>query len=184
MTDVAGATAERLESEIAALRAEHEAMDEQLFSIQDAYDVEWAKVPLDQDSPALDKYHGQLLEIFGAQKNLRQRIEVLSSPSELDRRLQDATFTSDGTLKQARTPAEPKASARDRGVPDVYLGETGNFRPGMDARYKSDLILSALGLPAPDALQTYDPADALTRIEERGWQAFLDKKRAKVEGGK
>lgn len=185
--------AERLDGELAATRTEYDALQAQLDSLQAPYDRAWKRVAAalrkDKEPPAdasseCDRYGEQIVTILGTQKNLLRRIALLSSPEELERRLQDTQVTASGAPRIPRASAGPKLSARDRGVPDVYLGDTGNFRPGMDARYKSDLILSALGLPAPDALETYDPADAVTRIEERGWTAFLDRKREKIEGGK
>lgn len=88
-----------------------------------------------------------------------------------------------------------KPTAKDQGVPDAYLGPGGRFRPGMDARYKSDLIASALGIEtdrsATDrpstaraavgsktgALMTFDPKDAKKRLMQRGWGGFLEQKR-------
>ena len=168
-----------LEQEIAETRQQYDAIDEWLFKVQADYDVEWAKTPLDEDSPLLEKLSGQVLAMLNQQQNLREKVTRLSTPSEAERRLQDgqSRTVTDGSPK---TPREPRLSARDRGVPDIYLGENGNFRPGMDARYKSDLILSALGLPAPDAKMAFDPADAVARIEERGWTHFLDRKREKM----
>lgn len=70
-----------------------------------------------------------------------------------------------------------KPTAKDQGVPEVYLGPGGRFRPGMDARYKSDLIASALGIESKDALMTFDPTDAKKRVTQRGWGKFLAEKR-------
>jgi hypothetical protein len=188
MEDVADATAARLDAEIVALRTEHDALDAQLASIQDSHDAAWEEIatflregndpPIEADR-AYNSYHAQTMTALATQKTLRERITRLSSPSELERRLQDTAPTVSST---PRAPAEVKLSARDRGVPDVYLGEGGNFRPGMDARYKSDLICAALSLPAPDAKMPFDPADAVARLDERGWTGFLDRKREKIGG--
>jgi hypothetical protein len=80
-------------------------------------------------------------------------------------------------IAAAKAHKKSQPTARDRGVPDGYLGEGGSFRPGMDARYKSDLIASALGLDTSKALETFDPGDAEKRIAERGWEKFLERKR-------
>jgi hypothetical protein len=76
------------------------------------------------------------------------------------------------TKRQSKTK-----TARDQGVPDVYLSEKGTFRPGMDARYKSDLVHAALGLDNPKALATFDPADARKRLKQRNWLGFLPSKK-------
>ncbi len=76
------------------------------------------------------------------------------------------------------TPKIKKANAADTGVPDVYLNDSGNFRPGLDARYKSDLCNSALGIKNGDALMEFTPQDAETRLAKRGWIKFLDAKKA------
>lgn len=176
---------ERLNDELATSRTEYEALETRLASIQGPYDLAWAQVATalreDSEPPAeasleCDKYNDLIVTILGTQKTLHQRIALLSSPEELERRLQD-TRPASGNESKPRTSAAPKLTARERGVPDVYLGENGNFRPGMDARYKSDLICAALGLPAPDAKMPFDPDDAVTRLDERGWTGFLDRKR-------
>jgi hypothetical protein len=182
-----GTITERLDAELASARSEYDTLEAQLTSLQAPYDQAWARVtahladgtePPVKDSKTCDKLDRQILVILASQSTLLSRITLLSSPEELERRLQDRPAPS-GT---PRAPAEAKLSALDRGVPDVYLGETGNFRPGMDARYKSDLIQAALGLPAPDALMSFDPDDAVTRLDERGWTGFLDRKREKIGG--
>ena len=68
-----------------------------------------------------------------------------------------------------------KPTAKDQGVPDAYLADNGNFKPGLDARYKSDLITSILGEKNPKSLHTFEAADAQKRLEQRGWQGFLAK---------
>lgn len=79
----------------------------------------------------------------------------------------------------AKPKTQSKAkTARDLGVPDAYLGPNGKFRPGMDARLKSDLILLALDQPAPKALVQFPRAEAiklLTKFPE--WKPFLGRKK-------
>lgn len=74
-----------------------------------------------------------------------------------------------------------KKTAKDQGVPEVYLSETGNFRPGMDARYKSDLIAAVLGTKSDKALATFEAKDAHDRLAQRGWLGFLAKSQAALE---
>jgi hypothetical protein len=79
-----------------------------------------------------------------------------------------------------RKTAKPKApTARDLGVPDAYLGPSGRFYPGGDARFKSDIILRALDQPAPKALVQFTQAEAiklLTKFPQ--WKPALSKKKA------
>jgi hypothetical protein len=84
-----------------------------------------------------------------------------------------------------KAAARPKASkpkaptARDLGVPDAYLGPEGKFKPGADARLKSDLILRALDQPAPQALVQFTQAEAIKLLAKLPqWKPFLDKKKA------
>jgi hypothetical protein len=79
------------------------------------------------------------------------------------------------------TPAEPvaeakpaKVTARDQGVPEVYLSESGAFRPGYDAKMKSDLINAVLGSPV---LHVFTEDEALSILESRGWLPMLEKSR-------
>ena len=68
----------------------------------------------------------------------------------------------------------PKVTARDQGVPEVYLSEAGTFRPGYDAKMKSDLITAILGSPV---LHTWDAEEALRVMTERGWLTMLEASR-------
>jgi hypothetical protein len=71
--------------------------------------------------------------------------------------------------------AKPKkVTAADQGVPAVYLGENGNFRPGYDAKMKSDLITAVLG---SGVLHVFTEKEALSILESRGWVPMLEKSR-------
>jgi hypothetical protein len=72
-------------------------------------------------------------------------------------------------------PKTSKQTAREQGFPDVYLGPGGNFRPGYDARAKSDLIAVLRGIPNPDALHRFTKPKAQRLIDARGWQRFVSK---------
>lgn len=76
------------------------------------------------------------------------------------------------TSKQTRKPR-----AEDHGVPAAYLGPNGRFRPGMDARLKSDLIATVLGLDTSKALATFTKPKAKAMLTARGWDGFLARKR-------
>jgi hypothetical protein len=74
---------------------------------------------------------------------------------------------------KAETKA-PKVTARDQGVPEVYLSESGAFKPGYDAKLKSDLISAILG---NGVLHTFNEKEALAVLKARGWESMLEKSR-------
>src|SRR5438128_2119683 len=88
------------------------------------------------------------------------------------------------TTNRSKTTKVKKETARDQGVPEVYLSEKGSFVPGMDARYKADLVNSALGLQDKDAKAHFEPADAEKRLEMRDWTKSLVRKREILAGRK
>lgn len=72
-------------------------------------------------------------------------------------------------------PEKPaKVTARDQGIPEVYLSESGAFRPGFDAKLKSDLINAVLG---SNVLHVFTEEEALAILESRGWMPMLEKSR-------
>ena len=72
--------------------------------------------------------------------------------------------------------AKPKkVTARDQGIPEVYLSEAGTFRPGYDAKLKSDLIVAVLG---DGRLHDWDADEAMRVLTERGWLPMLEASRA------
>jgi hypothetical protein len=93
------------------------------------------------------------------------------------------TAASDDVRRRMQGMADktPKQTAKDQGVPAVYLSESGNFKPGMDARYKSDLISAVLGLDLSKALHKFTAADAESRLAQRNWIPFLERKRALIK---
>jgi hypothetical protein len=80
------------------------------------------------------------------------------------------------TQAKAEVPAEKpaKVTARDQGIPDVYLGESGTFKPGYDAKLKSDLLTAVLG---SGVLHVFTEKEALAILESRGWMPMLEKSR-------
>lgn len=70
-----------------------------------------------------------------------------------------------------------KQTAKYQGVPPVYLGPTGNFKPGYDATLKRDLVHAVLGQPNPNALHRFTTKKAQQLLDVRGWQKFADAKR-------
>lgn len=70
-----------------------------------------------------------------------------------------------------------KVTAKEQGFPEEYLGEGGNFKPGYDARAKTDLIHAAEGWDNPDALYVFTPEDAAVLIAKRHWNSHRLKAR-------
>jgi hypothetical protein len=74
-----------------------------------------------------------------------------------------------------------KQTARDKGVPDKYLSESGRFRPGLDARYKADLIAEALEFEEANGGKKSSPAHK--QLQRMNWVGHLDASR-KVRAAK
>jgi len=79
----------------------------------------------------------------------------------------------------AKPKTQSKAkTARDLGVPNAYLGPAGKFRPGADARLKTDLIVRALSQPAPNALVPFSRQAAIKLLAKfPQWKPVLDRKK-------
>ena len=72
------------------------------------------------------------------------------------------------------TKSAAKATAFSQGWPDVYLNaDTGNFRPGYDARAKTDAINAVLKVKDPNALHVFKPATAQKLLAARGSESAL-----------
>jgi hypothetical protein len=84
------------------------------------------------------------------------------------------------TESAVETPAEKpkKVTARDQGIPEVYLSESGSFKPGYDAKLKSDLIVAVLG---DGRLHTFDADEAMQILTSRGWLQMLETSRVARE---
>lgn len=103
---------------------------------------------------------------------LENTIKKLQSPQEIERRRNTSNH-----LKEVRKVANnKKETAKDQGVPGTYLGAGGNFKPGLDARFKSDLITSALGEKiGPEGMHQFTRDAALEFLAKRGWLPHLEK---------
>lgn len=136
--------------------------------------------PIDEAaSKRYDAAFKRVMTAHDAIKKVTKTIKDLQSPEEFDRRM-EKTINERGGIKRMtdeKTPKVAKPTARDQGVPDVYLNEKGNFQIGKDARYKSDLVSSALGIEDSSRLQDFEPKDAEKRLAARDWTSFLDRKR-------
>lgn len=95
------------------------------------------------------------------------------------------TNQTEAPVEAPEAEAKPKkVTARDQGVPEVYLSESGSFKPGYDAKLKSDLIVAVLG---DGRLHTFTAEEAMAILESRGWVPMLEASRAarerKANGG-
>jgi len=89
------------------------------------------------------------------------------------------TKTAPAPVAEATPEKAPKVTARDQGIPDVYLSDSGSFKPGYDAKLKSDLIKSILG---NGVLHVFTEKEALAILESRGWTSMLEKSREARNG--
>jgi hypothetical protein len=83
------------------------------------------------------------------------------------------------TMTEDQTKAKgPRALTKyeQAGVPAEWLNDKGRFKgPGLDARYKSQLVNAALDHEA--ANRGRKGSDAHRMLEKLGWTAHLDKSR-------
>lgn len=107
----------------------------------------------------------------------RDRLKRLHEPQEITKRVEQRLRLNN--LKE-REMAK-KETAKDQGFPDVYLGENGNFKPGMDARAKSDLVSAFLGQESKGALAEFTKAQAKKLLEKRDWMVWVEKRQASTE---
>lgn len=75
-----------------------------------------------------------------------------------------------------------KTTAKDQGFPSVYLADNGNFKPGLDASAKSDLVASYLG--GKGKRHTFSKEEAKKLLDLRGWFPFVAKREASIEAEK
>ena len=79
-----------------------------------------------------------------------------------------------GKTSTRNSKSTTKATAFSQGWPDVYLNaDTGNFKPGYDARAKTDAINAVLKVKDPNALHAFKPATAQKLLAVRGWESAL-----------
>jgi hypothetical protein len=78
-------------------------------------------------------------------------------------------------VRKAKAAKATKPTARDKGVPDRYLSESGKFKPGYDAKYKSDLVADALEFETANSGRKSSPAHK--QLQRMNWTGFLDKSR-------
>lgn len=88
-----------------------------------------------------------------------------------------AKLKKEGKIVEERTKSLAVKTPKEQGFPEVYLAETGKFKPGYDAKAKSDLVASALGLSKPDKLHRFTKEKAQELISLRGWDGYLERKR-------
>lgn len=102
----------------------------------------------------------------------------MASKTETEAPVAEATSEAEATSADAKPAKVKKPTAREQGVPDVYLSESGAFRPGYDAKLKSDLLTAVLG---DGRLHVFTADEAVALLTERGWLPFLETSRAARE---
>lgn len=168
----------RAEAEIARLTADLEKIEPEYWQ---AYDV-WLARPEGKDTTerkAFDRISTKLHATNRSIDSYKAQIDRLNHPATVAREEQNKT-----RLESLMATKEKKRTAADRGVPAAYLAENGNFRPGLDARFKSDLIRTVLVHSElekelnPTALSTFSVEEAHEFLQGFGWVSHLDKARA------
>jgi hypothetical protein len=180
---------EEIDNEIRDLRKRQEEVDSAAWQLQEQVDAAEAAMDANPKDPALkSKYenlHRALIRNINTGIGISQKLQELQHPSTFEVRVRkrESNKASLNRLKGATGMA--KETAKDQGVPAVYLNDAGNFRIGMDARLKSDLVNSALGLITKeepgDSLMVFSEKEAVSLLEKRSWTQFLDRKRELVE---
>lgn len=171
----------------------------ELTDRQHAYDQDAARLQREQyaaedkgDEKQAQKLNQQMHRALNAATSIGEKIAALRSPAEVSRRVQERldrqntkqrlnalqNERSTGTMEKATTPKTKKVTAQDLGVPAVYLGDKGSFKPGADAALKSDLILAILEQPArkgaPASFTKTEAESLFAKFPQ--WSGFLTRK--------
>lgn len=157
---------------IAKLEADRPAAVAEYDAVWDAY-AKNPDRPIDpEEESKLEKISNRVREIDHNIASYKLLVHRLSNPTPRD----EAKTSRLENLKMAK-----KNLTDNTGVPAVYLNANGRFKPGLDARYKSDLVNSALGEKSDKALETFTVEDAINRLQQRGWMKYLDAARSSRE---
>jgi hypothetical protein len=176
-----GCVLRTLETEIENTKSEWAEVTSKIGPAQKEYDraigVEYKDKRFDKPLPedvvkATDKAQSTLFAWMDRKVVLEKQLAKLQSADEVERRRQV-----NNRIKEIRVASNSKKeTAKDQGVPGTYLGPSGNFKPGMDARYKSDLIASILdGKIGPKGLHHFTKESAMERLQQRDWLGHLEK---------
>jgi hypothetical protein len=173
-----------LREEIAAKRRSLAQLDDSTFALQkkaDAAQRKADKTGKDEDKVVADRLHHALVNMINQGTALSEQIRTLSSIGEIERRVSKRLATREriGKMTDAQTQKKTKTpTAKEQGFPDVYLAPNGNFKIGLDASAKSDLVAAVLGLDTSKCRHVFTKAQAQKLIDARGWQKFVDRKAA------
>jgi hypothetical protein len=183
------AVQEGIDNEIATLRLRQQESDDRAWQLQEEVDAASAKFDETghaDDQARYNNLHRALMRAINNGTAISEKIKELRHPSTFEKRVQERIDNQRSIKRLKGATQMAKETAKDQGVPEVYLNEeTGTFRIGMDARLKSDLVNSALGLITKDdpgdSLMIFDEKEAVELLEKREWTGFLDRKREIVE---
>lgn len=73
------------------------------------------------------------------------------------------------TSRTRKSNKKVVVNAKSQGFPACYLGPTGNFRMGLDARAKSDLRAAVAGKRTGKELHRFTRPTAQKLLDARGW---------------
>lgn len=175
-------------TEVRDLKVSQSRYDGEAFDLQPQVEAaerryEQTEDPADQEE--WQRLHRRLVTAINRGVAISERLQVLHSAGEIERRVSNrlAQKKRINALRERSNMA--KETARDQGVPDEYLNEAGNFRIGMDARLKSDLVNSAVGAITKEkpgnSLHVFTEKQATELLQKRDWMGFLDRKREIIQ---
>ncbi len=168
---------ERATAEIDRLTGEVAKLEPQYWAAYDRY----LASPEDNDNDEWEEFQTLSRALHGNNHAIRAykaQIARLNHPAAIEREAHTKT-----RLEHFMASKTPKQTAASRGVPAVYLSENGSFKPGLDARFKSDIIGTVLvhenlEKAAPKgALSTFTVEQAHDFLAQFDWVKFLDKSR-------
>jgi hypothetical protein len=172
-----------ISADIAETLARQKEIDDQAFDLTGERDTLEKRDP---DDPQVGKLTRQIVLLIERGTALSERLQALRSPGEHERRVNER-LVKQASLRRLtdRRNTVAKETAKDQGFPDAYLNEKGGFKIGMDARAKSDLVLSALGQITKEnpgnSLHVFSEKEATALLQKRDWMGFLERKRALIQ---
>lgn len=184
MTELEDKIRVELDAEIINLVKSQKVHDASAFDSQKKHDALGKKKKRTEvQDTELEKLHGNVMKSLNAGLAIAQRLKELKSPGEYERRVERARrkINDQQTQKERRSQPKPgapkKLSAKEQGIPDVYLAESGNFKAGYDSKLKADLVASALKIRRSEALHKFAPLEAIRILELRDWMKYLNRKK-------
>lgn len=136
----------------------------------------------------MDAARKRLENVEGALRTARRKLEDLNDPRQIEKRAEQRARLTNLKERRMAEKKTSKSTAKDQGFPSVYLADNGNFKVGMDAAAKGDMVSALVGQKKKDARYDFTTPEGLKLaqklIDARGWQGFVTKRQAKIEADK